>query len=238
MMVDSGKSEALFPGTSMLAFDVSPDGKQVVYVAPDAGGKSSLWIAPVDRSSPARQIGHSGEISPHFGPCGQVLFQIAEGNFNYLEQMNPDGSERSKIVPYPILDFHGISPGRRWIIAGTPIPGATDQTIMAIPTGGGPPHILCKSDCNPIWSSNGDFLFIPVEAATRTSPGRSLAIPVGPGESLPQFPPQGIPPQANASIIPGAQSVARADLVPGRDPSHYVYVNTTVHRNLYRISLP
>jgi DNA-binding winged helix-turn-helix (wHTH) protein/Tol biopolymer transport system component len=238
MMVDSGKSEALFPGTSMLAFDISPDGKQVVYVAPGAGGKSSLWIAPVDRSSPARQIGHSGETSPHFGPRGQVLFQIAEGNFNYLEQMNPDGSERSKIVPYPILDIHSISPGRRWIIAGTPIPGATDQTIMAIPSSGGPPHIVCESDCNPIWSSNGNFLFVPVEGATRTSPGRSLAIPVGPGESLPQLPPQGIPPQANASIIPGAQSVARADLVPGRDPSHYAYVNTTVHRNLYRISLP
>ncbi|HEX4165008.1 MAG TPA: hypothetical protein VHZ55_05985 [Bryobacteraceae bacterium] len=103
---------------------------------------------------------------------------------------------------------------------------------MAIPTGGGPPHIVCESDCNPIWSSNGNFLFVPVEAATRTSPGRSLAIPVGPGESLPQLAPQGIPPQANASIIPGAQSVARADLVPGRDPSHYAYVNMTVHRNL------
>jgi Tol biopolymer transport system component len=238
MTVDSGKTETLFPGTSMLAFDVSPDGKQVVYVASGAGGKSSLWIAPVDRSSPARQIGHSGETSPHFGPRGQVLFRIAEGNFNYLEQMNPDGSERSKIVPYPILDIQGISPGRRWIIASTPIPGGTNQTIMAIPIGGGPPHVVCEGDCNPTWSSNGNFLFVPVERATRTSPGRSLAIPVGPGESLPQLPPQGIPPQANASIIPGAQSVARADLVPGRDPSHFAYVNTTVHQNLYRISLP
>ncbi len=26
-------------------------------------------------------------------------------------------------------------------------------------------------------------------------------------------------------------------LVPGRDPAHFAYVNTTVHRNLYRISL-
>ncbi|HEX4165007.1 MAG TPA: hypothetical protein VHZ55_05980 [Bryobacteraceae bacterium] len=116
----------LFSRTSRLAFDVSPDGKQVVYVAPGAGGKSSLWIAPLDRSSPARQIGHFGETSPQFGPCGQVLFQIAEGNFNYLEQMNPDGSEHSKIVPYTILNIYGISPGRRWIIAGTPIPGGTD----------------------------------------------------------------------------------------------------------------
>ena len=33
MMVESGKSEAVFPGVSMLAYDVSPDGKQVVYCA-------------------------------------------------------------------------------------------------------------------------------------------------------------------------------------------------------------
>jgi eukaryotic-like serine/threonine-protein kinase len=238
MNVESGKSEALFQGTSMVAFDVSPDGKQVVYSAPEAGGKSSLWIAPLDRSSPAKQIGRSGESSPHFGPHGEVFFQMTEGKFNYLEQMNSHGSERSKVVPYPILDIHGISPGRRWIIAGRPNPGATDQTILAIPTDGGSPHTICESDCNPIWSSNGKFLFVPVEGATRTSPGRSLAIPVAPGEGLPQLPLHGIPPNADASIVPGAQSVARADLVPGRDPSHYAYVNVTEHKNLYRITLP
>src|SRR5206468_2843395 len=31
MTVQSGKSEAVLPGVSMLAYDVSPDGKQVVY---------------------------------------------------------------------------------------------------------------------------------------------------------------------------------------------------------------
>jgi DNA-binding winged helix-turn-helix (wHTH) protein/Tol biopolymer transport system component len=238
MQVDSGKSEELFPGTSMLDFDVSPDGRQVVYLAPGANGNSSMWIAPVDRSAPARQIGGPGETSPHFGLHGQVLFEAAEGNFNYLERMKPDGSERSKLVPYPILDIHGISPGRSWIIASRPNPRGTDQKLLAIPTGGGSPRVICESDCSPTWSSNGSFLVVPVEAATRTSPGRSLAIPVGPGESLSQLPPDGIRPNANANRIPGAQSVARADLVPGRDPSHYAYVNTTVHKNLYRIILP
>lgn len=36
----------------------------------------------------------------------------------------------------------------------------------------------------------------------------------------------------------GAQSIGRADVVPGVDPTHYAYVTTTVHSNLYRISLP
>ena len=110
--------------------------------------------------------------------------------------------------------------------------------MMAIPLDGGPPLRICASYCLPAWSSSGRFLFIAVEAPTQTSPGRSLAIPVGPGESLPAFPPEGIEPGAEPDVIPGSQSVNRALLVPGEDLSHFAYVNTTSHRNLYRISLP
>jgi Tol biopolymer transport system component len=106
MMVDSGKSEAVFPGVSMLAYDVSQDGKQVVYCAALGDGMRQLWLAPVDRSSPPRRIGASGNTRPHFGPRGQILFQAIEGTFNYLEQMNPDGSARSKVSPYPVSTIH------------------------------------------------------------------------------------------------------------------------------------
>jgi hypothetical protein len=65
-----------------------------------------------------------------------------------------------------------------------------------------------------------------------------LAIPLGPEESLPDLPAGGIAPLAEPSVVQGAESVGRADLVPGKDPEHYAWVNTTVHRNLYRISFP
>jgi hypothetical protein len=99
-------------------------------------------------------------------------------------------------------------------------------------------RLICASFCWPTLSPNGNFLFIPVEGQSRETPGRSLAIPVGPGETLPDFPPNGIEPGSDASVIPGAQVVERAELVPGNDLSHFAYVNTTVHRNLYRVSLP
>jgi hypothetical protein len=238
MNLESGKSEALFPGTAMGEFDVSPDGKQAVYAAPSADGTSQLWLAPIDRSAPARHIGSSGEMSPHFGPRGQILFQLTEGKFNYLAQMNPDGSARSRVVPYPISNIQGISPGRRWVMALAPFPGGGGPAPIAIPVDGGPPRRIFKGFTVPRWSSNGKFLFVPVEFPTHSSPGRSLAIPVGPGEALPEFPPEGIAPGTAASEIPGAQSVPRAHLVPDKDPSRYVYVNTRVHRNLYRIPLP
>jgi Tol biopolymer transport system component len=240
LTLETGKSEAVFPGTSMVSYDVSSDGRQVVYTSVDRDGRSQLWIAPIDRSSPARKIGHSGETLPYFGPRGQILFRFAEGNFNYLEQMNQDGSGRSKVLPYPIIEVQGISPGRRWLmaIASYSEGNSVVPKVVAIPLDGGPPRTICASYCVPVWSSSGRFLLVPVEASSPTTPGRSLAIPVGPGEELPELPPGGIEPLAEPSVIPGSQSINRAEIVPGMDLSHYAYVNTAVHRNLYRISLP
>jgi len=48
----------------------------------------------------------------------------------------------------------------------------------------------------------------------------------------------GVKPFAEAAVVPGSESILRDDLVPGADLSHFAYVKTTVHRNLYRVSLP
>jgi DNA-binding winged helix-turn-helix (wHTH) protein/Tol biopolymer transport system component len=237
--VASGRSEVVFPGLSMTAFDVSADGKQVVYSTAEPGGTTQLWLAPVDLSVPARKVGVTGARSPHFGGGGQILFQQTEGNENYLEKMNSDGSRRSKVLSYPIVEFQSVSPGGRWIMAGVPgTPERDFPTVMAIPLNGGTPRRICASYCVPRWSTDGKFLFVPVEESSRTSAGRSLAIPLGVGESLPDLPTGGIAPLAEPSMVRGAESVGRGDLVPGSGPGQYAWVNTTVHLNLYRISLP
>jgi DNA-binding winged helix-turn-helix (wHTH) protein/Tol biopolymer transport system component len=240
MSTASGESAAVFPGVSMSAFDISPDGKRVVYSTEAPGKKSQLWIAPIDKSWPARLISDAGEISPHFGLRDEIVFQRAEGNVNYLERLKQDGSGRAKVSPYPVLEIEGISPGRKWITAMVAYPegNKVSAMLMAIPLDGGKPRRLCKSYCSPVWSSTGDFLFVPVEPSSQTNPGRSLAIPLGPGETLPELPPEGIPLSAQPGVVPGAQSIDRAELVPGKDLSHYAYVKTTSQRNLYRVSLP
>jgi eukaryotic-like serine/threonine-protein kinase len=238
-VVDSEKSDAVFPGISMIDFDISPDGKQVVYTTAVRDGTMQLWIATVDRSSPAMKVNVSGVRSPHFGAGGQILVQQTEGNANYLEQMNSDGSHRSKIFPYPIGEFQSVSPGRRWVTAEVPrAPDTNLPAIMAIQLADGAPRRICAPYCLTRWSTDGKFLFVSVEEPSRTSPGRSLAIPVGPVESLPDLPVGGIAPLAEPRVVEGAESVGRAELVPGKDPEHYAWVNTTVHRNLYQISLP
>jgi DNA-binding winged helix-turn-helix (wHTH) protein/Tol biopolymer transport system component len=240
MSTDSGESAAVFPGVSMSAFDISPDGKQVVYSTAVPDKKNQLWIAPIDKSWPARLISDADETWPHFGQPGEIVFQRAEGNVNYLERIKLDGSARAKVFPYPILEINGISPGRKWLMATVAYPegNSVRPMVMAIPLDGRKPRRLCKSYCTAVWSSTGNFLFVAVEPSSQTSPGRSLAIPIGPGETLPELPPEGIPLSAQPGVVPGAQSIDRAELVPGQDLSHYAYVKTTSQRNLYRVSLP
>ncbi|HEX5234024.1 MAG TPA: winged helix-turn-helix domain-containing protein [Silvibacterium sp.] len=238
-MVDSGKSEPVFPGISMIFFDISPDGKQAVYTAAAPNGRTQLWLASMDRSSPATKVGIFGAQSPHFGLHGQILFQKIEGNSNYLEQTNADGSHLAKVLPYPIVEFQGVSPNRQWMMVVLPKGGQNNlPTVSAIPLKGGAARRVCDGYCYPRWSTDGKFLFAGLENPSRSGPGRSVAIPVGPGESLPDLPPAGFAALTDPGRVPGAESVARGWLVPGADPEHYAWVNTTVHRNLYRISLP
>ena len=128
----------------MTTFDISPDGKQVLYTTPAPDGKAPLWVVPLDRSSPATKVSIFDAQSPHFGDHGRILFERTEGSKNYLEQMNPDGSHSSKVSQYPIAEFQSESPGRHWAIvnvAGTPETGRTGMT--AIPLDGGVPRRIC-----------------------------------------------------------------------------------------------
>jgi hypothetical protein len=240
LSVATGNTEPVLPGVQMTEYDVSPDGKQLVYSTPGRDGTSQLWTAPVDRSAPAKQVGIGNEHSAHFGPGGEIVFQAAEGNFNYLERMNPDGHGRSKVISYPIHEIQAVSPGRKWLVALVILPKgrANVPRAMAIPLEGGELRSLCHSYCLTSWASSGRFLYLSVAADTQTKPGRSLALPLGPGETLPPLPAEGILPDAEASVVPGAQSVNHQQVVGGKDPEHYAYVKTTVHRNLYRVSIP
>ncbi|HEY3885295.1 MAG TPA: hypothetical protein VGL62_08820, partial [Vicinamibacterales bacterium] len=234
----TGEIEDVLSAVPILSFDISPDGTQIVYTAPAANDSTQIWVAPIDRRAAAKPLGLVGDRTPFFGPDSEVLFAFTEKNANYLGRIHTDGSGRSKVVAYPISDLIGVSPGRRWVMAIAPLLDRTTVAIMAIPVAGGPPTRICENYCHTAWSTDGKFLFASVEEASLSSPGRALAIPVGPDETLPAFPATGIPPLANASAMPGARSVPRAEIVAGRDPDTFLYVQTSVHRNLFRVWLP
>ncbi|MFT4112353.1 winged helix-turn-helix domain-containing protein [Silvibacterium sp.] len=237
--VDSGQSEAVFPGVSMIAFDLSTDGNRVVYSTVTSGGTTQLWTALIDRSVPATQLGIAGARNPHFGENSQILFEETEGHANYLEQIDFNGSHRSRALTQPILNFLGTSPDKRWVLVSVPaLPAENRPAVVGLPLHGGNSVLICEGYCVPQWSTDGKTFFITVEFPSRNSIGRTLAIPVAPGHELPDLPAEGISGLTKWNTLAGARSIGRSELVPGKDPEHYAWVETSVHRNLYRISLP
>lgn len=235
--VSSGETEAVFPGVSIYDYDLSLDGRQVLYSGTSSNGTTELCVASVDRNSTPHRVAVPGAVDPRFGPPGKLFFLRTEGDSWLLEEINEDGSGRQKVLPFPIVDgFVTLSPYRRWVITTFSFQGSEPQ-LRANSLQGDAPRSYCAAACIPTWAPDGKWLYIPVEHASGGNPGRSLAIPVGPGETLPDFPPGGLKLNAQPADMPGSQSVNRESLIPGADPSHYAYLNSLMHRNIYRITL-
>jgi Tol biopolymer transport system component len=233
--LESGKHDRLIPGMSVLKYDVSNDGNEVVFSTQPIGKPTQLWLATPDRSTPPRRIASGGESSPHFGPDGEIVFRLNEGTTHYLARMNRDGSGRARVVPYPIGNVQAISHDRRWVVAFAPLQDGRAPAI-AVPLAGGAPRQVCH--CYAIWAPDGKYFYLALERASRTGPGKTLAVRIRPGESLPNLPEKGVRGLQDAALFPGSRVVEGWTISPSPDPSVFAYVKATVHRNLFRIPLP
>ena len=194
--LESGKSELVLPSFSVIGYDIASDGQEVVFSTQPTGKVPQIWLAPLDLSSAPKLIG-SGEafspFSPYFGPDRNVLFVMRDGNTNYLASMSRDGSKRSKVLPNPISGIYGgVSPDRRWVAVSMPAPNVRTGAMFAVPTGGGASRRICEGFRPVAWSPDGKFFYIGVTRSSRSSPGKTLAIPLRSGESLPDLPASGI----------------------------------------------
>ncbi len=233
----SEKSEPVLRGVSILEYDISDDGKEVVYSTQPPGEPSQLWLAALDRSSPPRMISSVGDDSPHFGPDGRILYRISDDKTHYLAEMKRDGSGRSRVVPYAVGNLFFMSPDRHWITAVTEPPGGGIGGTYAVPVGGGDPRRIC-SGCPVIWGPDGKFLYLGVRRPSLTDRGKTRVVPLAPGEMLPKLPPLGLRALDDPDMLPGSYLIDGYSISPGHDPSVFAYVKTTMHRNLFRIPLP
>ena len=233
--VASEKSERMLPGISVLEFDISDDAKEVVYSMQPPGKPLQLWVGTLDRSSPHQLISTSGEASPHFGRDGLIVYRSFDGTNHYLEQVNRDGSGRSRVVPYPIGNIFFMSPDRRWITTAATMPDGISG-LYAVPVAGGAPRRICAG-CFAIWAPDGKFLYVWVQKPSLGDPGKTRVFPLQPGEMLPRLPPSGMPASDDPGLFPGSYLIDAFGISPSPDPSVYAYVKSTMHRNLFRIPL-
>jgi len=243
--LDSGRNEALLPGFRVVggaAYDISPDGGDVVVAALDQEGKHRLWLAPLDRRSPPHRIPNAEGQEPKFGPRGEIFFRALEGTSTFVYRVHEDGTELGKVIDQPIAVLTGISHDRQWLVVK--VPGKEGSSIMAFPLRGGPPvHLSAPGTFAALsisfkWSLDGRWIFILLPTAQQLARGRTYAVPVLPGRAFPPIPPGGFRSEAEIAKLPGARVIDAFDVAPGPTPEVYAFSRGSVQRNLYRIPLP
>jgi len=235
-----GGSEQPLPGFAVTGYDISRDGRWIVFAAQDPHGKSQLWIASTDRRFPPRQFPSStSDDSPVFGHGGDIFFRATEGGSNFIYLVKEDGTGRHKVLPNPILDFFSVAPDGEWLIAGAPVPNEEiTAALWAYPVHGGTPVRICAGVCSGRWDRAGKLFYVAlIEMGSRSGRARTLVLPLPHSRDLPPLPPSGFSSPEDVKGLPGAKVIDEV-ISPGATTSVYVFTRNSVHRNLYSIPLP
>jgi Tol biopolymer transport system component len=237
--LDTGVNERLLPGFSIgtgetagprSPFDLSPDGQWVVFDTLDTSGKNTLWLAPLDRRSPPRQIPNVEGDGPVFDPHGDILFRARDRDYGFAYRVHTDGTGLQKVHEHPVIENLGLTPDGRWLaVYARPTKERAGGTIL-LPVGGGTPVPVYGRSVRIRWSPDGALLFMTVSQQT-------YVVPVPRGQPLPTMPATGFASPADMAAVPGARVIDAADPAPGATPDVYAFSRETVQRNLYRIPL-
>ncbi len=241
----SGQQERLLPDLLMTHFDLSPDGKRLIFSALDANGKSRLWLASLEGRFPPRQLAPAGGPEEHrafFGASGDLFFLADEGNQKFIYRMKEDGTERKKVVPDPVIFLLTISPDGQWAAAWVPTAGDEPSAVVAYPIAGGRAVLIRKGGTGPAregaplvnWAPDGKFFYLEVPGMGGP---KTFAFPLKPGAALPPMPAAGVQSQADLARLPGVQAIPQVSVSPGPNPSVYAFSRSTTQRNLYRIEV-
>ncbi len=235
--LEAGRTERILPGFLAAEYDVSPDGKRVVFSTADTQGQSHLWLALLDLSSSPRQFPSSvDEDEPLFDSNGYLYFRAAEGSLNFVYRMKEDGSGRVKLLPDAITELSddAVSPDGRWVVAAHAVPENQHVPFarMAFSLGGGTPITICHN-CSVGWAPGGQFFYVTLERREGT---KTLLVPVSPDRSLPTIPLAGIQTAADMANIRDVK-VLDGEITLGPASGLSAESRRNVHRNLYSIPL-
>jgi serine/threonine protein kinase len=229
----SGKTDRLLPDRSITQFAISPDERETAFATTTSAGVREIWVAPLDRSAPPVRIVESGdEVS--FGPGSELIFRALDNTVNYLTSIRRDGTGRRRLLDTPILNKFGVSPDGNW--ATVLAPGAGEErtfVTLAVPLDGGAPRPVCAG-CSVNWTDDGKWLYVGPEGAV--SPTTVLIATNGtqaPPDTLATL----LQSAAKGELPPGVRLIEKSLVVPGLDPSTYVFTRRDVQRNLFRIPL-
>ncbi len=235
----SGRSEPLVRGFRVLNYDISRDGRQVVMEAPDSVGRARLWLAPLDRSAPPRQVPNVEGGQPHFLPNGEIVFRhnegasTTDGSLGFIYRVLPDGTGLRKAVEQSVNQFNfpsPVSPDGRWVYAWAPQPGNGPVAGQVFSLDGKPP-ISLGGGGQIGWAAGGALL-------TLAGSPQAFFVPLAPGQTLPHIPAVGFHSNEEIGRLPGAGKIEGRLITLGPTPDVYAFYRGNTQRNLYRIPVP
>ncbi|HSD72975.1 MAG TPA: hypothetical protein VLE54_09290, partial [Thermoanaerobaculia bacterium] len=234
-------TERLLPEFTMIDFDVSADGKSVVFTTRAPDGKYEIWLASLERRSLPRRlsVSSSPERRPVFGPAGDIFFMILEPAKGAVYRMKEDGTEVQRVRPDAgDVVLRSVSPDGGWVALSFNIDVGTWGRTDAYPIQGGSPVRVCEGCRSVNWSPDGRHLYVSfVGTGFSTDTGRTFALPIPMGRALPNLPAGGINSAEEAAALPGVRIIPHGNISPGADPSTYAYTKMTAQRNLYRVPI-
>jgi serine/threonine protein kinase/Tol biopolymer transport system component len=128
------------PTTTATSFAVSPDGRQLAYVA-TTEGQSRLWVRPLNETSARALPGTEGATYPFWAPDGHALAFFADGK---LKRVDLDGGALRVLADAP------TARGGAWssddVIVFAPDQGffSTGSMLMRVSASGGMPIPVTK----------------------------------------------------------------------------------------------
>jgi eukaryotic-like serine/threonine-protein kinase len=230
----SGRHRSILPGRQVIGYDISRDGKQIVFAALDERGASHLWLARLDRPDTPRQLAEFEADSPRFDAVGDIFCRGTENGRRFIYRLR-EGHAPEKAVQQPVLFFQTTSPDGAWLIAQVQPADPQDgyQLTMAFPTAGGPPVPLCHP-CEVDWTSSGRSVVIRFGGPA--APTKTVVVALESGATLPQWPARGIRSAEDVSTLRIAREVP-GWIYPSDSGSAYVFTRRTVQRNIHRVPL-
>ncbi len=231
--IASGKADRVLPGVAVKDFDISRDDREALYTTVEKGD-IQIWIARLDHRSSPRLVTRSGD-APSFGANGEVVFRLLDEHVNYLGRVSKDGGGRQRLSSIAVIEKLDVSPDGEWVLAGATAEARDGSNRMvAIPLHGGVVQTICDERCRPRWSADGRTFYVDV--FTGAMRGKTVAIPVPTGRTLPVIPDGVVDGNDAWATAAGARTLNRSESdQPGI--GRYAFVKTNVQRNLFQIPI-
>jgi hypothetical protein len=226
--VSTGHQESLLAGFAINGYDISLDEQQVAFIT-EGEGTSQIWIAPLDRHEPPKQLVRGGDEAA-FDGAGNVFFRSLGTQANYLHRMRADGSGNIRVLDKPIVEFHAVAPDGKHVAVDLPVEGGlAGAWFVALDTGA---SRLVRNGWWPSrWSKDGRQLYMEVGTDEQSARhGRTAILDIGS---------DGFPNATTMTLTPDAAQIPHAELAlsVGTNPFVYAFEKGEVRRNIYRVPL-